>query len=369
MNQQNAQNTYQSMNYENINPKNFDPKIKNQIVNQNIYHSGYGNYKVCPVTGSIKFPYKSAYNPGTLDTICKVMVRHKYAIDVADSLVDHGLNSLSGTKIVPVVMYPMGHEFTGTNFESREGIYDENIILRSNYPYIVKKQPELFQIKNGQKTVVYSNPITIIRDSNYNPLHYDKVFKISVVTLCFEKQEEHLTEIISTVKPKDKNTKERKILSSVDMLTIQMYLENVFQVAICGYHDVILLPIFSKEFGIPIEDQILVYNLCIMKFGHMFKAIIICVPPHENIELFEYMDKEIIKPQEITKEIDMKYVAENMAKRINKKSDISTTLEQKKDMQKKDMQIKMASMDDDAKLKLIKGMIKKNKKNANRQSV
>ncbi|VBB17778.1 hypothetical protein YASMINEVIRUS_241 [Yasminevirus sp. GU-2018] len=356
MDYQNMQNGYQQqppqqqMNFGNINPRNFDPKVKNTIVNQNMYHAGYGNYKVCPVSGSIKFPYKSAYNPGTVSAVCKVIVYHKHAIDVADTLSDHGLNSLTAIKPIPAIMYPMGREFTGTNLESREGIYDENIILRSNYPYVIKKQPELFQTKDGQKMVVYSNPISVIRDANYNPLHYDLVFKVGVITLCYERQKDLLTE----VEEKDKKKIEKKMLSSADLLTFQIYLENVFQAAICGYHNIMLLPIFGREFGIPVEDQILMYNLCIMKFGHMFKAIIICIPPYEDKGLFEYMDKEILKPQEMTKELDMKYMADNMAKRINQDSE--------DDGEKRDeIKAKMATMNDDEKLKVIKGMIKKNK--------
>ena len=136
---------------QNIDPKNIDPKIKNQIINQNIYHSGYGNYKACPTTPSIKFPYKNSYNPGTINSICKVIVHNKHALDIADSLCDHGMNSFSSRKSVPAILYPLGKEFIGTNFESREGIFDENIILRTNYPYIIKKQADLFPIKDGQR--------------------------------------------------------------------------------------------------------------------------------------------------------------------------------------------------------------------------
>ena len=82
-----------------------------------------------------------------------------------------------------------------------------------------------------------------------------------------------------------------------------------------------------------------------MKFGHMFKAIIICIPPYEDKGLFEYMDKEILKPQEMTKELDMKYMADNMAKRINQESD--------NDEKREKLKSKMATMDDDEKLKVI----------------
>jgi hypothetical protein len=357
--QQPQQNVQPQINFGNVNPQSFDPKVKNQIVNQNIYHSGYGNYKVCLVTNSIKFPYKNTYNPGTINNICKVLVHHKHAIDVANTLSDHGVSSITANKPIPAIMYPMGKDFIGTNLESREGIYDETIILRTNYPYVIKRQSELFNSKDNLKSVVYSNPITIIRDNNYNPLPYDDLFKTGVITLCMDRQKDLLVEDTG-----EKKKDSKKLLSSNDMLLLQMYIENVFQAAICGYHNILLLPIFSREFGVPIEDQITIYNLCIMKFGHMFKAIMICIPPYEDTDLFEYLDKEIIKPQEFTKDIDMKYMAHNMAKRLHNNNDESNDdlLSQKENLTKK-----MASMNDDERMKMLRKIVK-TKHNANQKA-
>ena len=330
----NQQNMYpdQSMNFLNMDPKNFDPKVKNHIVHQNIYHSGYGNYKVCPVTPSIKFPYKSAYKPGTINNICRVMVHNKHSLDIANTLCDHGLNSLTARKPIPVIIYPMGKDFLGTNLESREGIYDENIILRTNYPYVIKKQNDLLPIKEGQKAVIYTNPITIIRDPNYNPLNYDNIYKVAVITMCYNRKNDLLVEEIRDNTPdakiyekngkhkeipKETKMKENKILTSVDLLNFQILLESVCQAAICGYHEVLILSLFGKEFGIPVDDQIMIFNSCIMKFGHMFKGIMICIPPYEGKDLFEYFERYIVKPNIMTKDIDMKYKAEVMSQRIN----------------------------------------------------
>ena len=373
--QQQQQQQYQQqpqINFSNINPQTFDPKVKNQIVNHNIFAAGNGSYKVCLVTNSIKFPYNNAYNPGAINTICKVLVHYKHALDIADSLSDHGIASITANKPIPAIMYPMGKDFIGTNLQSREGIYDENIILRTNYPYVIKRQTDLFSTKEGSKMVVYSNPITIIRDKNYNPLGYDDVFKIGVITMCMDRQKELLTDENENEKnnktKKNKKKTEKKdakqFLSSNDMLLLQMYVENVFQAAICGSHNILLLPIFGREFGIPIDDQITIYNLCIMKFGHKFKAIMICVPPYEDKAMFEYLNAQIIKPQEITKDIDMNYMAKNMAKGLQ---DGINDSEENESSRKENLTKKMASMNEEDRMKMLKKIVK-TKRNENIKS-
>jgi len=366
--QQNMQNGYQyqqpQANFSNMNPQSFDPKVKNQLINQNIFHSGYGNYKVCLIMNSVKFPYKNSYNPGTISAVCKVLVHHKHALDIADSLSNHGINSITEKIPIPAIMYPMGKDFIGTNLESREGIYDENIILRTNYPCVIKRQNDLFTNKDNQKFVIYSNPITTIRDKNYNSLPYDDVFKTGVITVCLDRQTELLTEETDEKDKNNKNDKKkdvRKLLSANDILLLQMYIENVFQAAICGYHNILLLSIFGKEFGIPIEDQILIFNFCIMKFGHMFKAIMICIPPYEDKGLFEYIESEIIKPQEITKDIDMKYMAKNMAKNMAKRMDSDDDNDvncKQKENQKENITQKMASMNDEERMKMLRKIVR-----------
>lgn len=391
MNQQNMnqQNTYQqqSPNFAGMDPKSFDPKVKNHIVHQNIYHSGYGNYKVCPVMPSIKFPYKSAYNPGTINSVCRVMVHNMHALDVASTLCDHGLNSLTSRKPIPAVVYPMGRDFLGTNLESREGIYDENIILRSNYPYIIKKQNDLLPIKEGQKAVIYSNPITIIRDPNYNPLNYDDIYKIAIITMCYDRKNDLLVEKVRDDSPdpkkdeksgkhkempKETKMKENKILTSVDLLSFQILLESVFQAAVCGYHEVLILSLFGREFGIPVDDQIMIFNSCIMKFGHMFKGIMVCIPLYEGKDLYEYFDKYIVKPNIMTKEIDMKYKAEAMSQRINVRNEIEedeseeeTSDKKERNSKSKNKKIeKLDTLNEDDKMKVLKKIIKAKKEEA-----
>lgn len=317
--------------YENINPKTFEAKTKNYLIHQNIYHAGYGDYKLCPIMNPIEFSYKASCNPGTIDSICNISVINKHPIDISNTLCDHGLNTLSATKPIPVIMYPNGREFTGTNFESREGIYDENIILRTNFAHVIKKQNEVFPInKNG--SVVYTNPVTVIRNQNYEPYNNDTIFKIAIISVA----PENITELLDD---KDNN---RKILKSKDLLKLQIDIEGVFQTAFCGYHDILILTHLPDEFNVPIYDQVLIYNNCIMKYGHKFKNIIIAIPPYEDIEIYNFFVKNII----------------NLVKIIDTSNNNSITSNDSKDSIKQ----KMAAMNEDERMEILKKMIKQKKK-------
>ena len=114
-------------------PKNFDKKMKNTCINQNIYATGFGNYKSCPVQPTIKFSYLSNARLPNPTSISNVFMVNRHPIDVIEQITDKGMKSLTEHHNVPIMIYPMGREFIGTNYESREGIVDENIILRTNY--------------------------------------------------------------------------------------------------------------------------------------------------------------------------------------------------------------------------------------------
>ena len=84
-------------------------------------------------------------------------------------------------------MYPLGKDFNGMNYETREGIFDENIILRTNYSFVVKKQTELFNTKNDNNiNVIFSDPVTIFRDIEYNPINLNNVGSVAVISLLYK---------------------------------------------------------------------------------------------------------------------------------------------------------------------------------------
>ncbi len=349
-------------NFGNINPNNIPTKVKNQVINQNIYHSAYGDYKMCSTYGSIKYPYSNSCEPGPINNICKVLVINKHSLDVANTLCDHGICTLPLQKPIPVIMYPLGKLFNDINIDSRDGIIEENIILRTNYAFVIKKQTDLFNIKENNRVVVYSNPVTTIRDINYNPLKHDTIFRTGVTAVCFNRSEELIT---------DNNNNKNNILSASDLLNFQMLIEAVFQAAIgSGSHDVLILTLFGKEFGIPIDDQIIIYNLCIMKYGHKLKGILIAIPPYESKEVFDHFDKNIINPIELTNDVEMKYKAKTMEQRISKGCQVSDTNKNNDNTNTNvnTMTMKMSQMTDSEKMHMLKKIIKKNKEEKKKTS-
>lgn len=282
-----------------INPKNIDKKDKESIIRQNIYHSKNGDYKLCPEPKIVKFPYIVNSYIEPINAVCKVSVQHQHTLEVASVFAEHGIDTKSNSI---VIMYPVGLNFNGSNYESCENVFEEQVILKTNYLHAIRNQYDIFNGKDKQKFVIYTNPVSVIRDEQYNPLTSETLFKVGIITLCYQNNNELLQD---------------DMLSN-DILTFQIYMDTVFQAAICGKHDILLLSIFGEEHNIPIHDQIKIYNVCIMKYSHKFKIIIICVPSYENYELFEVFENEIIKPQVLTNEIDMEYAAKKMAKAITK---------------------------------------------------
>ena len=106
-----------------------------------------------------------------------------------------------------------------------------------------------------------------------------------------------------------------------------------------------------------------------MKFGHLFKAIMICVPSYEGKDLFEFLDRFIIKPHEITKDIDMKYMAENMSKRLHDDDESNDDKSSNKVLQKENITKKMASMTDEQRMKMLRKMVKSKKTSNSKSSV
>ncbi len=292
-----------------INPKTFDKRMKNYCINQNVFNSGYGTYKTCPYSQSIKFEFIGAYDPGPATSVCEVFVFNEHTLNVIDTISPKGYALLSSQKSYPAIIYPIGREFIGTNFESREGIYDDTLLLRTNYAFIIKKNCMLFPIKNDSE-VIYTKLVTIIRDNNYNFLNFDNLLRIAVVAVFPPPNVELL------------NDEGDIILSSKDLLKFQMGIESAFQVCISGNHDTIIIPVLDEEFKIPYSDQAMIYNYCILKYGHKFKSIVVVVNPNASAgsSVFKYFSENILKPSEITQEIDTKYNTEQLKNKMLQES-------------------------------------------------
>jgi hypothetical protein len=327
-----------------LNPKNSTSKQKTDCIHRNIYEGGYGMYKACPFFISIKFKYVRDYDPGISSNICKVFVVNKHPIDV---IMQIALDKVDPNKPLPLMVYPMGRDFTGINFESREGIFDEMVVLRTNYAPVIKKNPVIFSSKADDE-VIYTKIITTIRDMNYNFMNYDQLVKQACITVFPQ-------ENVRTIEDVDDEGDKTEILTGKHLLKFQILIETIFQAAIYGYHDVLILTLFTEEFNIPLDDQIMIYNFCILKYGHKFKDIVIAIPSYEGAELAKYFNKHIVKPFELVSQVDIRYQTEMVKNEMIEKS-------AQNEKNGKSLMSQMIQMTPEEKMNIMREMMK-NKKN------
>jgi len=285
-----------------MNPFNINFDVKKNIINQNTYHSKYGNYKDLPLIKPIKNIFLPNYDPGLISKLCDVRVINKHAINILDTLLNKGVENLI-KKNLPVVVQCVGSDFIGTNFETLDGIRDELFLLKTNFVGVLR-QDNPYPIKDGE--CVYSGLVTTIRDDNANGLSYDKLFGYSMITCS------------PICKPEIINGK----MNAEDFLKTMTTIETIFQTAILGKNKILLLPLFGLDDNDenPIDDIIQIYNYCILKYSHKFDNIIIYISEFVPHEVFELFDQSIVKPIEITKKIDQDYEhKKNHAKLINER--------------------------------------------------
>lgn len=272
-----------------IDPNKINDTTKRTWINQNISNSRVGKFKDLPKYESIKVQHFNGYY-SKADSICKVSVIHEHCLDVVTNYVDIGTNNFTKKNNKnPVVLNVVGRDFTGDNFESSEEIRDQMMNIRTTFcSNTYRKNP--FPI--NEKECVYTPLVNIVRAKNPNILLQNQnIFRTSFITTC----------------PIFQNKLIKK-MSSEDLIKTFIIIESVFQVAIGNDHEVLILtPFGHTDDNNPIDDIILIYNFCILQYGHKFKEIIIAIPPWFPVELFEIYDTSIVKPNELVKTIDDKY--------------------------------------------------------------
>jgi hypothetical protein len=294
------------MNFVPVNPRNIDKQNKSVTKNKNIYLSGYGAYQMCPWQKSLRAKYRKDFNRGQTNSVCKVFIKHMHALDVVGGLSVRGLTELKSNNPYPVIINPMFREFNGNNDKTNEVTPDENVILRTNFSFIVKKQENLFPVSSDSE-IVYTSPVTVIRDMGYNEIQHENLYRTGIITVTPQR-----SELIERIVRDGDQYEKLHILDSKHLLKLQTQLETAFQVAaMCG-HNSVVVSLFDEEFGIPVDDQIILYNYCIVKYGHFFNAIIFGIPPYQSADLVSYLEKNITKPQRIASDVEMNYQTDAM---------------------------------------------------------
>jgi len=257
-------------------------RTKQQYINQNISQSKFGMYAQCLTGPCIKNHFVQNFMLGEINNICEVEVVNMHAVDAIKPYCKLGYNA--GFKdgwINPVAMCTIGDDFIGSNYPQSEGIRDDTYNIRTNYNTITKNNCP-FPLK--QNECVYNKFITVIREQSLEFItDLQNLYRFGVISVA----------PINKPKLLDQNRME-----SIDFITLMGTVETIFQTAIAGSHNVLVLtPFGNTEDEVPQEDIVKIYNACIFKYGHRFNKIIIAVPIWYGEYLFDLFNNEIMKPQ------------------------------------------------------------------------
>ena len=257
-------------------------KTKQTLINQNLAQTKYGLYANCFTGNCIKNQFNQNFNIGEVNNICEVDVVNMHAVDAILEYCVRGINPpLKDGWINPVTMCVVGDDFEGSDYPQSEGIRDDTFNIRTNFN-VITRYNNPFPLKST--SCVYNRFITVIREMNLNPItNLNQLYRFGLITIS------------PLNKPKllDENR-----MSSTDYLLTLESIETLFQTAISGNHNVLVLTLFGNTTDdVPQEDIVKIYNQCIFKYGHRFKKIIIAIPIWYGNYLFELFNNEIIRPQ------------------------------------------------------------------------
>ena len=289
-------------------------KTKQTLINQNIAQSKFGMYSQCHIGPCVKNKFNQNFNIGEINNICNVEVVNLHPVDAIANYCAFGFNQpLKEGFMNPVTVCSVGEEFVASNFPQSEGIRDDTFNIRTNFNTITRNVNH-FPIKEGE--CVYTRFITVIRDQKLNAITDQQyLYRFGLITAA------------PLNKPKllDENR-----MMSEDFLRLMGTIETIFQTAIAGNHNILVLSAFGNtEDDIPQEDIVKIYNSCIFKYGHRFIKIIIAIPIWYGTYIFNLFNDNIIQPQFFQDSDDNTYESEKINKIKTKKKDKSKKNEQK----------------------------------------
>jgi len=244
-------------------------KFKKQMVKQNIYLCRTGLYKDLQIYKSIKRVYDDSYKIESTRNFGEVYVTNEQSLDIAKKYIDK--------KCKVAVLNPINADFIDSNIDDIAGIHDDLILFSTNFCIYAN---DAYQLK--KKEVLLSPNVSIIRDK--------LEFTTDIFTLGI------ITALSSSGVKLIKNR-----LSVEDYLMAKELIETVFQTAHIAKYDVLVLTNFGRLDNYPIEDISDILNMCILDYGQLFKYIVISVHGKVNSDLehFEYLDKNIIRLQDL----------------------------------------------------------------------
>jgi len=284
-------------------------KTKQTLINQNIAQSKFGMYARCATGPCIKNNFNQNFNIGDIQTICDVEVYNMHAIDVIKQYCQLGPNpGFKDGWMNPVTMCSIGDDFIGSNYPQSEGIRDDTFNIRTNYNCITRNNNP-FPVK--QNECIYNRFVTVIRDNNLIPVtDLNQLYRFAIISVAPINKPQLL----------DENT-----MNSSDFIKLMCTIETIFQTAISGSHNILVLtPFGNTEDNVPQEDVAKIYNSCIFKYGHRFSKIIVAVPIWHGSYLFDLFNDTVVRPQNFESE-DEETEEEHTIKNKNNKKQNKTS--------------------------------------------
>jgi hypothetical protein len=255
-----------------------DFRLKKSIIEENIRLCKYDQLSQLKSNMTIKKKFNNNYDLPEPDDFCEVHVLTKHPLLLTKSLINNNYR--------PLLLTTVTNEFDGTNIETSKGMHDNILNIRTNFLTTINQT--FYPIKGIE--VVYNPTVTIIRelDTQFSLLPMQEMYSIGVCVAS----PLHNPKIV------------KNLLGFDDYIITKELIETVFQTAIDGHHDVVILPDFGcLQSGGYIEAITDIYNACILKYGHMFRYIFIAFEPDvyrsdKDKKIYNYMTKNIIYPQE-----------------------------------------------------------------------
>lgn len=249
-------------------------RIKKSIVGQNMYLCNHGELKELPMLKSLKAFYNPEMKLDPPINYCKLEVRPTHPLTIAKEFVSKGMK--------PIIANIVTSEFNGECIETSAEMLDDIINMRTNYYKTLANSMELFPLENGE--VTYAPLVYVIRDENMQLQKKPYLYRMGVLTGSL------------TTNPLILGNS----MNFNDYCKCFETINAIFQVGSTN-HDVLILSDFGSKEGIPVCDIIDIYNSCILKYGHMYKYIIIGINILSKADMYIYTKclNDIYDPQQI----------------------------------------------------------------------
>jgi hypothetical protein len=269
-----------------------DNRAKRYIFQENKNLCNYKHLKDVPFLQVKKYTYNESFEIPESVIFGTVEIIQCHSLTIAKKFIELGHK--------PVIISYINNDFDKEFIDSCNEIYDEQIAYRTNYYKTFVNNSSKINIDES----IYSEIVHIFRNEQFDILDISKTFCTSFITLPFvpiegdnyiKKVNNETLQFKLLNNPEDSNAHNKysnnSSLKLNDYLIVQKQLETAFQMANILKHDSIIITPMCYYMNYPIDDFINILNGCILKYGCLFKYIIISIPKYGILDTDKYYIK------------------------------------------------------------------------------